>query len=273
MRLGALLAWLSLLLCGTVVAAPLRVMSISMCSDDLLLDLLPAERITSLTYYARARGNLKWWPQSAHIASNAGTAEEVLAQHPDLVLAGTYTTPATRAMLKRAGVPLLEVPPAESFEQITAVTRQVAAVLGVEQRGEALLADMERTLAAVRSTRAQFPARVVAWGEGGAVPGRDTLFDAILAAAGGINIAAAAGFRSFDLEQLLNAAPDVLAYASSVDDSPSLNTELTHHRVLRQMYADRTITYPAALYSCGVPRSAEAAVALQAQLAAVMRVR
>ena len=254
-------------------SAPRHVMSLSMCTDDLLLELLPAERIASLTYYSRDPSISRQWPQAAKMRINWGTAEEVLAEKPDLVLAGTYTTPATRSLLKTLGWPLLEVPPAVDFGEIRAVTRQVARALKEEAAGEALIAKMDSTLSQLAASKPAQTMRVAAWGEGGSIPGKGTLFDAILTAAGGVNIAATldgGAYASFDVEQLIAAHPDILAYASNIADTPGLNTELAEHPLIRKLYSGRRVAYPTALYNCGVVESADAAVALRAGLLRVM---
>jgi iron complex transport system substrate-binding protein len=252
---------------------PQHVMSLSMCTDDLLLELLPPERIASVTYYSRDPSNSYQWPQAAKVRINSGTVEEVLAEKPDLILAGTYTTPAARALLKKLRLPLLEVPPAEDFNEVRAVTRQVAHALGREQVGEALIAKMDSTLQELAASRPPRSIRVAAWGEGGAIPGRGTMFDSILRAAGGINIAASldGAYTSFDVEQLLMAHPDILAYASHITDTPGRNTDLALHPLILKLFARRRVTYPSALYSCGVVQSADAAVALRASLEQAMR--
>lgn len=255
-------------------AGPRHVMSLSMCTDDLLLELLPPDRIASITYYSRDSSNSQEWPQGAKVRINGGTVEEVVAQKPDLVLAGTYTTPAARALLKKLGYPLLEVPPAENFEQIRSVTRLVAHALGRDERGAALLAKMDATLRELAADKPAQLIRVAAWGEGGSIPGKGTLFDAILTAAGGVNVAAALndqGYASFDVEQLIAAHPDILAFASDLADTPGLNTDVAQHPLIRKLYANRSVSYPGALYSCGVVESADAAVALRAKLVQVMR--
>ena len=254
---------------------PGHVMSLSMCTDDLLLELLPPDRIASVTYYARSPANSYQWPEAAHVPINSGTVEEVLAEKPDLVLAGTYTTPAARAILKKLGVPLLEIPPASNFDEIRRVTRQVAHALKREAAAEALIAQMDSTLQSLADSKPPQTIRVAAWGDGGAIPGKGTLFDSILSAAGGVNIAASldSGYTSFDLEQLLIAHPDVLAYASDITDTPGLNTNLARHPLILKLYAARTVTYPSALFSCGVVESAQAAVALRASLLRAMRAR
>jgi iron complex transport system substrate-binding protein len=257
---------------GHAAAAPRHVMSLSMCTDDLLLELLPADRIASITYYSRDPSNSLLWPQAATVPINYGTVEEVLAQQPDLILAGTYTTPAARAVLKKLHMPLIEVAPAADFEQIRSVTRRVAHALDREAVGEMLIAKMDSTLRELAASKPRQAIRVAGWGEGGAIPGKGTMFDAILTAAGGMNIAAAANgaFTSFDVEQLIDAHPDVLAYSSNSADTPGLNSEVALHPVILKLFAGRRITYPGALYSCGVLESADAAVALRAALLAAM---
>ena len=267
--LGAPLALLCLLSRAAIAdPGPQHVMSLSMCTDDLLLELLPPERIASITWYSRDPGNSYQWPQAAKVRVNWGTVEEVLAEKPDLVLAGTYTTPAARSLLKKLGWPLLEVAPAADFDQIRAVTRQVAHALKRDAAGESLIAKMDSTLQELAASKPRQVIRVAAWGEGGSIPGKGTLFDAILEAAGGVNVAATLDGRytSFEVEQLIAAHPDVLAYASDISDTPGRNTEVAQHPLIRKLYSGRTVTYPGALYSCGVVESADAAAVLRSSL-------
>jgi hypothetical protein len=41
---------------------------------------------------------------------------------------------------------------------------------------------------------------------------------------------------------------------------------MAQHPLILKLYSGRTVTYPGALYSCGVVESADAAVALRANL-------
>jgi len=245
-----------------------------MCTDELLLELLPPERIASVTYYARRPDDNYLWQQAAGIAVNAGTAEEVLAAKPDLVLSGTtYTTPATRRLLEGLHFALLEVPPANDFDEIREVTRRVAHVLQRDAAAESLITTMDATLQRLADTKPRRAIRVAAWGEGGSIPGKGTLFDAILQAAGGINIApsnSSNAYTAFDIEQLLMARPDVIAYPGNIGDTPGRNTDRALHPLILRLYAARRVPYQTALFSCGIAASVQAAVTLRANLLAVM---
>jgi iron complex transport system substrate-binding protein len=275
MRLRILfgLAWMLLLISEARAAPPQRVMSLNLCADQLLLDLLPPERITSVTYLSRERYQSYLSAQAWQVGVNHGTAEEVVREHPDLVLAGVYSTPDTRQLVTAVGIPVMVLAPTNNFDEIREQTRQVAHVLGVEEQAERLLRKMDATLVQLAATAPKPPLTIVSWEGGTSVYSKGTLQDAIFTAAGAINLGAAPGMRRtrFDTEQLLMAHPDLLAYGDATIATPSLhNVPLTLPTVQR-LYAGRQIIYPELLYSCGLPQSADAAVQVRQAMLAALR--
>jgi iron complex transport system substrate-binding protein len=274
MRLWRIAAAVLLLCQGPAAAAfssankPHRIMSLKICTDELLMDLVPPERIASVTYLSREKAALKLWPQAARIAVNHNSAEEVLAARPDLILTDDFTAPAMRALLEKSGARIVEVPSAQTFDQIRTATRLVGRAVGEEVRAEQLIAGMDARLRQLAKTRPARPIRVMGWGGGGFVPGRDTLFNVVLDAAGGTNIA---GGDFYDVESLIAARPDVLAYGDDYIDTPSLRSDQNAHPLLLSLFGERRVIYPAALLGCGTPRSADAALALRGALMAAMR--
>ena len=98
MKRGIFAAAALLLVPGQVAAAPpQRIMSLKICTDALLLDLVPPSRIASVTFLSREPAALRMWPQGAHVPVNHGTAEEILAAHPDLILTDPWTTSLAQA--------------------------------------------------------------------------------------------------------------------------------------------------------------------------------
>jgi iron complex transport system substrate-binding protein len=236
-------------------------MSLKVCTDELLLDLVPASRIASVTFLSREKASLRQWPQGANIPVNHNTAEEILATHPDLILTDPFIAPALRPLLAKTGAKVVEVPPAENFDQIRADVRLVAKAVGAEARGEALIAQMDAKL---RDLKAHRPAKVLTvaqWGGGGFVPGRSGLFDALLTAAGARNVEQGS-FGYFDVESLIAANPDALVYDDTYAGTTSLRADQDLHPALMKRYAGKRIHY-AALYDCGTPESADAAQQLQ----------
>jgi iron complex transport system substrate-binding protein len=242
-------------------------MSLKICTDELLLDLVPPSRIASVTFLSREKAGLKFWPQAAVIPVSHGTAEEILKLHPDLILTDPFMAPALRPLLAKTGARVIEVPPAENFDQIRSVTRMVAKAVGEEARGEQLIARMDADLRALAAHRPKKPLTVAGWGGGGYVPGTGGLFDAILTAAGARNVERGA-FGYYDVESLIAANPDALVYGDTYDGTTSLRADQDLHPALLRRYAGRRVSY-ASLYGCGIPQSAAMARQLQDALLAV----
>jgi iron complex transport system substrate-binding protein len=253
--------------CGAANAAPpSRVMSLNICTDQLLLSLAPERRIASVTFMAQEPAPLRTWPQAARLAVNYGSAEEILAVKPDLVLAGPFLPPLTRRILKARGIPVVEVPLAENFGQIAAITRQVAWALHAEARGEVLVAQMNEDLRAAARMKPAKPIRVAQWGNGGYVPGNNGLFGAMLAAIGAVSISSGDGF--YDVEALVAGKPEALIFSDTYAGLATLRADQDDHPALQARLP--RLSY-SSFYECGVPQLAGSLRKLQAGLLQAVR--
>ena len=248
-------AFLLLSLEQTAAAPPQHIMSLKICTDELLLDLVPPSRIASITFLSREKAGLKFWPQAATIPINHGSAEEILSLHPDLILTDPFMAPSLRPLLAKTGARVIEVPPAENFDQIRNVTRMVAKAVGEEARSEVLIAKMDADLAALKARRPQKPLTVAGWGTGGFVPGTGGLFNVMLTAAGARNAERGAFDHYYDVESLIAANPDALIYGDTYSGTNSLRADQDLHPALMKRFAGRRVTYTS-LYGCGIPESA-----------------
>ena len=162
------------------------------------------------------------------IAMTASNGRELIegcrTTHPDLILTDPFMAPSLRPLLARSGAKVSEVPPAETFEQIRAVTRLVAQAVGEEARGETLIAAMDADLRILAAHRPRKMLTVAGWGGGGYVPGTGGLFDTMLTAAGARNVERGS-FGYYDVESLIAAKPDILAYGDDYIDTPSLRRD------------------------------------------------
>lgn len=258
---------LLLLAAPAAAAPPQRIMSLKVCTDELLLDLVPPSRIASVTFLSREKASLKVWPISARLPVNHGTAEEILSTRPDLILTDPFIAPALRPILAKSGARIVEVPPAENFAQIRDAVRLVAKAVGEEARGAALIAGMDATLRDLEKHKPAKALTVAEWGTGGLVPGKGGLFDTIVTAAGGRNLAKG-GY--YDVESLIAAHPDALVYGDTYEGTASLRSDQDLHPALMKRYAGKRISYRA-LYGCGVPEVADAAKQLQDKLRGIAK--
>ncbi|MEO1895141.1 MAG: hypothetical protein ABGX32_02600, partial [Methylococcales bacterium] len=75
----------------STLANPQRIVSINLCTDQLLMLLAKRENIESVSYFAANPDASAMFEEAAGIRKNQGQAEEILQMKPDLILAGTFT--------------------------------------------------------------------------------------------------------------------------------------------------------------------------------------
>ena len=202
-------------------ARPARIVSLSLPADEIAVALVRPERIAGLSFYARDPLASNVAGAAAGLPSVAPRAESLLARGPDLLIAPFYLAPETTALVRDAGVPICGVGHATSFEEVRAQIRAIGRCLGETDGAEALVramdARLERTGARVRG-RAR--PRVLLYDASGTTAGRDTLFDAVIDAAGGRNAARDhRGHAPLPLASLLRLDPDVIVLHRYVAES------------------------------------------------------
>jgi iron complex transport system substrate-binding protein len=260
----ALLLWLAA--AAGAAAAPARIVSLNLCTDGLLLALVPAERIAALS---RQSAN----PLMSPIVEAAGslprvnrTAEQVLAYAPDLVVAHRYSAGLTKAMLRRVGVPVHEVGVANSFEALYEELRSLGRVLGDEAAAERLSARIAADLAAVSRPVGADAKTALSFGPRGGTSGTGSLIDEVITKAGYRNLAAELGFGhwgTLPLEAVLRARPDVIVVEGHGDAKGGVGRDLVRHPALADIAAKR-IVLPGPTTTCMGPATVEAVARLAA---------
>jgi iron complex transport system substrate-binding protein len=228
-------------------AAAQRVVSLNLCTDQYLLALAPGQAV-AVTHLARDPTLSVMAEAAQGVPTVRADAEAVLGLRPDLVLAAPWGARVTLAALERRGVRVERIALPDSFDAIRATTRHLAGLLGVPERGEALLDGFDLPPAVPRGRAIALEPRGLT-----ATPG--SLRDAVLRAAGYEN---ASGGRAMGLEALAR-RPDVLLVVAPPPPTPSRATEFLAHPLLA---AHPRREVPAALTICGGPWTARAVALL-----------
>ena len=242
-----LVALCLLLACQTAAATPERVVSLNLCTDELLLQLGDPGQIAGLSWLARD-ANLSWHSEEAtQYPAVRGIAEEIIHLEPDLVLAGEFSTPATVALLERLEIPLLRLPLPHSFAEIRSQITRVAEALGQEERGQQMLASMQQRLDALADGKHTVTAAL--FEPNGQTATAGSLLHEVMTLAGLENLAADwPQFAPLPLETLVYRKPHILVL-SQHGAHPSLATELLEHPALRGRF--QTVEVPAQAWTCG----------------------
>lgn len=253
------------------LSRPKRIVSLNLCADQYLLALADREQIAGLTRNAADPNMSAAAAQTAGLPILKGTAEEVLAIEPDLVVGMSVRRSNMLTGIPHESYAAVELKSARSYDDILTQIREVAKAVGHPERGEALIVRMEHDLAAISKNGAGHVAAY--YQRRGFLTGTGTLVDDLMTRSGLINLADKLHkpiLAQLTLEELLEARPDYLIVESGSDEVVDQGTEMLHHPLLRDM---PRIHLPQAWTVCGGPAYVDAARSLSRQLAAAGRSR
>jgi iron complex transport system substrate-binding protein len=259
-------------------AKPQRIVSLNVCVDQLLLLMVDHRRIAALTQFAVDRDWSNMPKEAQGFRITHGRAEEVLPLMPDLVIGGEYSAPETIALLRRVGQRVEVMRLANSIDGVRAGMRWVGAAVGEPAKAEAMVAELDRRLAAVAAAIPPGPRPVLAfYNTSGYTAEPGTLADDVIRAAGFENLAGRLGLRiggRLSLEQVAMARIDALIAIDTAETSASRAVETVQHPALAHMAAAKPFAaIPGRLWTCETPFVAEAAERLARLRAEVERRR
>lgn len=241
----------ALFLLAACSAAPARtggIVSTNPCADAILAVVAP-ERLAAVSHYSHdpqatsmPLALARRWP------ATSGTAEDVIARHPQLVVTDSFSAPASREAYARAGLKVLTLDIASTIPASEAQVRQLAAAAGHPQRGEALVRAIEGAIPPpVAGPR---PAALL-YISGDLANGGGTLLDAMMRRAGLRNAAADYGLAftgTLPIETIAAHPPRVI-----LSDGDGRTAALRRRVLARLGVATQDRYFPRRLMNCGGP--------------------
>ncbi len=199
----------------TIAKPPQRIVSQTLGSDEILFALCAPERIVGVSTVAAD-------PAYSYIADLVNTrklpavttVEVALRLKPDLVFVASYSRADLTELLRNSHAPVFRFANFDRIDDIKLNVKIVGRLTGEDAKADALVAEMDRRLAALA---ARMPAgarpRVMSFANDGYTAGANTLFDDEIRAAGGVNASAEHGIDGFvriSAEQVLKFDPDFI---------------------------------------------------------------
>ncbi|MEO9735443.1 MAG: ABC transporter substrate-binding protein [Lentilitoribacter sp.] len=246
---------------------PERVVSLNLCTDQLAMLLARPGQLISVSHLAADKTISLMGAEANQLMINHGLAEEVFRMDPDLVVAGKYTARATVNLLKRLGKPVEEFDPATSFEDISANTHRMGALLGNLEAAERLIAQMRTEVSLL--SREHAPDRPVlgSFGTNSYTSGAGTLENDIVGKAGFRHLGdeiGIAGTTRLPLEVLVLANPDYLMIWNRHRTNPSRSAAVLTHPALDARFGEeRRLSADTRYWICGTPLTVGAIKRLQ----------
>lgn len=208
--------------CGNRVVVPRvpqRVVSLDLASDEIILEMIPPERVSAVSFWSVSDG-ISTVAEAARKVPNQiryYNSEEILACRPDLVIAPDWTSADLVRTLKDLGVVVYISRGSLSVENVKVAVKEIADALGEPERGQEILAEMDRDLALAAERKAKIPEserkNVVLYSHLRGYIGKGSLFDDLCHYAGVTNGAALIGMGATDPlpeEGLVLMNPDII---------------------------------------------------------------
>ncbi|MBC9033574.1 ABC transporter substrate-binding protein [Sphingomonas sp. JC676] len=246
------------------------IVSMNPCADAALIELVPPARIASISHYSQD-------PMATSIPldvarrfhANRGTAEEIIAMQPDLVVASSFTSPSTREAFARAGLKTLYLDMPVTAERSKEQMTELAAAVGAVEAGKAINARIDQALATTTWHGAKTPALL--WIGGNLVSGSGTLLDDMMTRAGFSNHAAHYGLKFtgyLPIEHVVADPPRAMLVPDEAGRDQSSRANQLRSEALKHIGSKVTqAAFPRALVNCGGPVIPRA----MARLAAIRR--
>lgn len=261
-------AGLAALFVGGAAAAPAprRIVSLTPCLDAVLVHVAERNRIAAVSHYTHEPESSSLGPIGSTFPFTYGTAEEIVALRPDLVLSGPYVPAATRSALGRLGVRTAMFNAPDTIAESIAQVEAVAAAVGRPELGAALIARIRQALARAAPAPGERRISALVYQAGGFAAAKGALMDDLLTHTGFDNAApryglVRTGFVS--LEKLVADPPEVLLAGAGRPGAPTWADRVLRHPALaRARGRMHRAVFPLRLTNCGGPVLIEAAAAL-----------
>ena len=242
----------------------------NLSADEILVEILPLERLVSVTRWADSpeNGNIAGRVPASIFRIQKADLEQLVALRPDLVVVSEYTDADFLKQLETSGMRYHRI---EGLATLAGIRRAIvdlgravgeeAAATRLVTRFDATLSDIERRLAGVRRPR------ILYWSSG-MTAGADTAIGTLIEAAGAVNVGREMGLTGIvppGSERAFVADPDAILVGTwpravqAVKDEPLLGK-------LRAVREGRIVALPTSLLVALSQHTAEACWRLAALL-------
>ncbi|MFL6799674.1 MAG: ABC transporter substrate-binding protein [Xanthobacteraceae bacterium] len=241
---------------AVLAEAPRRVVSFNICADQLVVALAAPEQVAALSPYATDASLSVVAGQARSFRQVGWHAESTIPLNPDLVLVGPRDRSVTQRLLSALGFRVVSVDFVSSLAAARAQITSLAALLGQQERGDALLAQLDAAMTRLRSVSGRLAATALLVGHAGYTEGRTSLAAALMAEAGlKPPPGAPDGIGGYvPLERLIMLRPDLLVLSSVIEVPHDQGSVYLTHPALRALYPPRQrVILPARYTICGGP--------------------
>lgn len=139
---------------------PSRIVTFDMYTGQIAMGLVKTERLAGVSYLLEDPSVSSVTDKAKRIAHKvkSPSTEELLSWRPDCLILSQWISPEVITAYEELGIPVVVTNKAENYKEVRECISLIAASVGEKEKGEKMLAAMDKKLAEIKEKTAKIPA-------------------------------------------------------------------------------------------------------------------
>ena len=222
---------------------PMKIASMSLASDEILLDIIDDNRVIGVTYLAGNENLSNVYLKSSSVPNKLRpNLEQIIALEPDIVVVADYIDFSFLNQIKKSGINILLLKGFNSLNSIKSNIAELGKVVCEKEKTDRLISGIDLKISEINSREITKKPTVLYLFPSLYTSGAGTTIGEIIELAGGINIGKQAGIignKKISSEYIIETDPDIIIVGSYNIDEDDFMTKLKSDKVLKNLKAIR----------------------------------
>ncbi|MGI9535095.1 MAG: ABC transporter substrate-binding protein [Thermodesulfobacteriota bacterium] len=220
---------------------PVKIASLSLASDEILLDIIDDSRIIGVTYLAGNKNLSNVYLKSGSVPNKLRpNLEQLIEVRPDLVIVADYIDFGFLNQIKKSGIKTLYLKDINSVENINKNILLIGDVVCEKEKAQKIVSDMVSRIEDIKKRELISRPEILYLFPSLFTSGANSTIGEIIEIAGGINIGKVAGIdgnKKISREYILDTDPDIIIVGSYSIDNKNFIENLKSDKVLKNLTA------------------------------------
>jgi iron complex transport system substrate-binding protein len=218
---------------------PQQIASLSLASDEILLDIIDDQRIIGITYLADNKKLSNVYDKTSKVPNKLRpNLEQILSLNPDIVIVADYIDFSFIHQIEKSGINTHFLRDLNSVDSIRANLNSLGDAVCERGKTDALITDMDKRIEVLTSRKLTNKPKILYLFPSFFTAGNNTTIDDLITTAGGINLGRSAGIegnKKISREYILSANPDIILIGSYSPDEENFIATLKSDKVLSEL--------------------------------------
>lgn len=228
---------------STVSDCPQSIVSVTLASDEILLDIVEdRSRISGVTYLADDRSISNVVEKSKGITKIHANLEQIVQLDPDLVITAGYLGSDFITLLKSAGLPVMVLEEVDDIQSVKTNIKEIGKKVCEQENASEIISRMEKDIENImaKNNPGDTLPQVLFYSAPGFTAGPDSIINQMIGIAGGEN-----AFRTeslvrstkISLEYIVELNPDIIILSNFSPSDPNFEEKFLNNSAIKQTKA------------------------------------